>query len=205
MTVAPARVNAAVERSALVRAALELARRAHAGQVRRTGNGEMPFIEHPLAVAERLAEHGYPDEALAAALLHDTIENSDMELDELRERFGDAVAGLVDALTEDAAIESYKDRKDEHRNRVARAEPPARAIFATDKLVNVEALRGAYAVRGEEVDRELHVPLDTKLRTWELDLEMLAGEEPGLDLVKRLAEELEALRRDRAGSRASSC
>lgn len=159
----------------------------------------MPFIEHPLAVAERLAENGCPDEVLAAALLHDVVEKGGMELGELRERFGDAVVGLVDALTEDAAISSYEERKDEHRSQVARAGRQARAIFAADKLVNVEALRDAYAARGESVDRELQVPLGTKLRTWERDLKMLAAEEPGLPLVNRLADELAGLRRERSG------
>ncbi len=198
------RLTAAIERSDLVRAALSVARQAHAGQVRNTGNGEMPFIEHPLAVAERLAEHGCPDEVLAAALLHDVIEKGGMDLDEVRERVGDAVADLVDALTENAAIESYRERKDEHRDRVASAGPQARAIFTADKLANVEVLRNAYAVRGEDVDRQLQVPLDTKLHTWELDLKMLSDEEPGMQLVNRLADELAGLRRDRSESPASS-
>ncbi|HXS46670.1 MAG TPA: hypothetical protein VN756_04335, partial [Solirubrobacterales bacterium] len=55
------RIDSKAERSALVRGALSVARRAHAGQVRETGSGEIPFIEHLLAVAERLADHGYPD------------------------------------------------------------------------------------------------------------------------------------------------
>lgn len=197
-------LTAAIERSSVVSEALAEARRAHAGQVRSTGNGEMPFIEHSLAVAERLAEHGFPDEVLAAALLHDVIEKGGVELDELRERFGDTVMGLVDALTENAAISSYEERKDEHRNRVARAGRQAQAIFAADKLVNVEVLRDAYAAGGENVDRELQVPLDKKLCTWERDLKMLSEEEPGLRLVSRLADELVGLRRERSESSASS-
>lgn len=193
------RLDAATERSSLVRAARSLARQAHAGQIRRTGNGELPFIEHPLAVAELLAEHGCPDEVLAAALLHDVVEKGGMEVGELRERFGDVVASLVDALTEDGAIESYAERKDEHRVRVAGAGHGARAIFAADKLVNMGVLRDAYAVRGEDVDGELRVPLDTKLHTWERDLKMLAEQDPALPLVERLADELAGLRRERPG------
>ena len=52
------RIDAAADRSALVRGALSVANRAHAGQTRDTGFGDIPFIEHPLAVAELLAEHG---------------------------------------------------------------------------------------------------------------------------------------------------
>lgn len=190
-------LTAATERSGLVREALAEARRAHAGRVRNSGAGETPFIEHPLAVAEQLAERGYGDEVVAAALLHDAIEHGDARLDELRARFGDAVAASVAALTEDASIEPYGQRKDEHRARVARAGEGARAIFAADKLVNVRALRDAYSVRGEAVDGELRVSIDAKLRTWELDLAMLSEAEPGQPLVARLAEELAGLRRER--------
>ncbi len=188
----------AIERSRLVREALAEARRAHAGQVRNSGSGETPFIEHPLAVAELLAKSGWPDEVVAAALLHDAIEHGDAQLEELRARFGEPVAGLVAVLTEDASIEPYGQRKDEHRERVARAGREARAVFAADKLVNVRALRDAYELRGEDVDRELRVPIDTQLHTWERDLKMLSEAEPSQLLVARLAEELADLRRERS-------
>jgi hypothetical protein len=65
--------------------------------------------------------------------------------------------------------------------------------------VNVEALRDAYTARGESVDRELQVPLDTKLRTWERDLKMLSDEEPDPRIVNRLSDALAGLRRERSG------
>ena len=71
------RIEAAAQRSPLVRAALEKARVAHQGQVR-NGSGGMPYVEHPMRVAATLDEHGYRDEVLAAALLHDVIEDSDV-------------------------------------------------------------------------------------------------------------------------------
>ncbi len=63
--------------------ALEKARDAHAGQIR-NGSGGMPYVEHPIAVAALLDEHGFGDEILAAALLHDVVEDSETTLDELR-------------------------------------------------------------------------------------------------------------------------
>ena len=74
---------------------------------------------------------------LAAALLHDVVEDSETTLDELRELFGDEVAGLVGALTDDESIDSYRERKAEHRERVAAAPPDALAIYGADKLTNV--------------------------------------------------------------------
>jgi (p)ppGpp synthase/HD superfamily hydrolase len=204
MSSAP-RIDAAAERSDLVRDALSLARQAHADQVRETGSGEMPFIDHPLAVAEHLADEGFGDEVLAAGLLHDAAEHADVELSQLRERFGDEVADLVGVLTESDAIESYEERKEEHRDRVAEAGPKARAIFTADKTANVEVLREAYAIEGEDVDAELPVSLDLKIFVWELDLEMLFNEAPDLPLVDRFADEMAGLWGQRAAwARASS-
>jgi guanosine-3',5'-bis(diphosphate) 3'-pyrophosphohydrolase len=189
-------IDAAVERSALVKDALETARRAHAGQLRRGSDGR-PFIDHPLAVAELLANARYGDEVLAAALLHDVVEKSETEIGEVRARFGDVVGDLVAAMTEDETIPSYEERKEEHRHRVAEADPAALAIFAADKLTNVSMLREAYALISEGVSEELAVPLDLKIYIWEGDLEMLFDEAPDLRLTNELADEMVELWGDR--------
>ena len=195
MTSAPG-IDAAVERSDLVREALATAQRAHAGQLRRGSDGR-PFIDHPVGVAELLCGERQGDEVLAAALLHDVVEKSETSQDSVRERFGEVVGGLVEAMTEDESIPSYEDRKEEHRRRVAGAEPAARAIFAADKLTNVAMLREAYALIGEGVSDELAVPLDLKMYIWEADLEMLFDEAPQLRLTNELADQLVALWGDR--------
>lgn len=195
MTSAPG-IDAAVERSDLVREALATAQRAHAGQLRRGSDGR-PFIDHPVAVAELLCAERQSDDVIAAALLHDVVEKSEMSTEALRERFGDVVADLVAAMTEDESIPTYEDRKEEHRRRVAESGPAARAIFAADKLTNVTMLREAYALIGEGVSDELPVPLDLKMYIWEADLEMLFDEAPQLPLTDELADQLVALWGDR--------
>jgi hypothetical protein len=190
------RLDAAVERSELVGRALETARRAHAGQLRRGSNGR-PFIDHPVAVAERLAEHRYRDEVLAAALLHDVVEKSALGIAEIRADFGDGVGDLVAAMTEDESIPVYEERKDEHRRRVAESGEAALAIFAADKLANVAMLREAYLLVGEAVGEELAVPLDLKVFIWEADLEMLFNEAAEMRLTNELADELVNLWGDR--------
>jgi hypothetical protein len=195
MTSAPG-IDAAVERSDLVREALGTAQRAHAGQLRRGSDGR-PFIDHPVAVAELLCGEHHGDEVIAAALLHDVVEKSDTEIDSVRERFGEVVGDLVAAMTEDESIPSYEDRKDEHRRRVAEGGAAALAIFAADKLTNVTMLREAYALIGEGVSDELAVPLDLKMYIWEADLEMLFDEAPRLRLTDDLANQLVALWGDR--------
>ncbi|HEX6601358.1 MAG TPA: HD domain-containing protein [Solirubrobacterales bacterium] len=187
------RIEAAAERSPLVRNALEQARADHAGQVR-NGSGGMPYIEHPVTVAARLDEHGYRDEVLAAALLHDVVEDSETSLDELREKFGEEVAGMVGALTDDESIDSYRERKAEHRERVSATSTEALAIYAADKLTNAITLRAAYEEEGDSVRDEFKVPLELKLEIWEADLALLREKAPDLPFLDSLGEELSLLR-----------
>lgn len=194
----PSPVDSAAERSGLVREALSAARRAHAGQTRETGCTRIEFIEHPLAVAEWLLDDGHADEVVAAGLLHDVVEHAGVEPADVRERFGREVGLLVAALTEEAGIEDYEERKHEHRVRVAVARPEARAIFAADKVTNVAVLRQAYAVEGEDVDMCLPVSLDRKILIWEFDLEMLFERSPGVAMVDRFAKEMIGLWAQRA-------
>lgn len=189
-------IDAAVERSELIKRALEAARRAHAGQLRHGSDGR-PFIDHPLAVAELLTERRYGDEVVAAGLLHDVVEKSEIGIDEVREAFGEPVGDLVGAMTEDESIPVYEERKEEHRCRVAEADPAALPIFAADKLTNVAMLREAYALIGESVSEELAVPLDLKVYIWEADLEMLFRAAPEMQLTSELADELVRLWGDR--------
>ncbi|MBK5219661.1 MAG: HD domain-containing protein [Thermoleophilia bacterium] len=185
--------------SPLVRTALAAATEAHAGQIRNGASG-IPYIEHPVAVAELLAEHGWPDEVLAAALLHDVVEDSDKGVADLRKQFGERVAGLVEALSDDESIEDWHQRKTEHRGRVESAGGDALAIYGADKLTNVKALRRAWAEQGEAVADELKVPLDDKVDAWQADLEMLRKRAPELPFLDELDEELNLFREDRAAA-----
>jgi guanosine-3',5'-bis(diphosphate) 3'-pyrophosphohydrolase len=81
---------------ALIERAYTAAELAHRGQKRRSGE---PYITHPVAVAQILADLGIGAKTIAAALLHDTVEDTDYELDTLRHDFGDEIAMLVDGVT----------------------------------------------------------------------------------------------------------
>jgi len=76
--------------------AFELARDRHQGQMRQTGD---PYITHPVAVTEILADYGLDVETLCAALLHDTVEDTDLTLEQVTEVFGNSVAALIDGVT----------------------------------------------------------------------------------------------------------
>jgi (p)ppGpp synthase/HD superfamily hydrolase len=192
--VSPAdRIEAAAQRSPLVHAALEQARSDHEGQVR-NGSGGMPYIEHPVRVAALLDEHGYGEAAVAAALLHDVVEDSETGLEELQAKFGEEVAGLVGAMTDDESIDDYRQRKAEHRERLAAAPAEAMAIYGADKLTNASTLRAAYAEEGDAVREEFKVPIELKLEIWEEDLALLREKAPELPFLDRLEEELSRLR-----------
>jgi guanosine-3',5'-bis(diphosphate) 3'-pyrophosphohydrolase len=81
---------------AVIQRAFEVAARAHAGQKRKSGD---PYITHPVAVSAILAELGMTPPTLAAALLHDTVEDTDYTLAQLSRDFGDEITMLVDGVT----------------------------------------------------------------------------------------------------------
>src|SRR5690606_13552874 len=86
-----ARANHPKADTQLLLRAYGVAERAHQGQLRKSGD---PYITHPVAVATILAELGMTPPTLAAALLHDTVEDTDYPLSELRREFGDEIALL---------------------------------------------------------------------------------------------------------------
>ena len=79
-----------------VKHAIEVAKQAHEGQTRKTGE---PYIVHPLAVKKILEDWGMDEDTVIAGVLHDTIEDTDLTLDDIKEEFGPSVAFLVDGVT----------------------------------------------------------------------------------------------------------
>jgi (p)ppGpp synthase/HD superfamily hydrolase len=196
-------IEAAAAESELIGKALELAEEAHAGQTR-NGSGGMAYIHHPVAVAELLATSGFDEQTVAAALLHDVVEDSEASVEEIEARFGKPVARLVAALTEDGSIDPFERRKDAHRRHVEEIGGDAAAIYAADKLSNIRVLRRALAKEGEAAGEEFEAPLEVKERVWADDLEMLRRAAPALPFVDDLAAELAKLRETRATSSPSA-
>jgi (p)ppGpp synthase/HD superfamily hydrolase len=191
-----------VRESDLLRGAFALADEAHSGQRRRAGD---PYVSHPVEIALRLREVGVGDAAVAAALLHDVVEDTDLGLGDVVERFGVEVGELVAALTEDPAIEPWTERKGALREQVAESGPSAAEIYAVDKLSNVIDLRRLLAQQGEEAAASsFPVPLDVRIQAWREDLAMASRLLPAFPPVDELSAELEGLERDRSESRRGS-
>jgi (p)ppGpp synthase/HD superfamily hydrolase len=174
-----------VERSPLTREALAFAALRHEGQTR--DRADVPFVTHPVEVACLLHEAGYSDEVVAAGVLHDVLEVTDVERPELEERFGPEVAALVAAVSDDPTIEDDGKRKAALRRQVARAGDEAAAVFAADKVSKARELR-ARARHGRFQRSD-----EGKLGHYQASLEMLSELIPGHPLVEQLREELSAV------------
>ena len=180
----------------LAREAYEFARDAHEGQERK-GDGS-PYINHPTELARLLHAAGHDDqELMAAAFLHDVVEDTDTTLEEIEEAFGSGVHDLVDAMTEDKDVEPYEARKEHHRDQVEAAGERAVLIYAADKVANLRDLRSLYASIGEGAASRFKAPLDVRMRLWEGDAEMIERVHPGHELGRQLRSELDAFAADR--------
>ena len=148
--------------------AIIFAVRAHAGTERR-GKG-FPYIVHPMEAMEIVATMTADQELLAAAALHDTVEDTNVTVEELRAEFGDRIAGLVaaesDAFVEGVSEEdSWHSRKQAAIDRLARAPHDAKMVALGDKLSNMRAIARDYAVQGDALWSIFHAK-DPKDHEW---------------------------------------
>ena len=169
----------------LARAAVEFAEERHAGQ-RRAGDGA-EFVLHPLEVAALVQRSHYPDHVVAAAVLHDILENTDTERAELQARFGSDVAELVALLSDDPSIPDEERQKDDVRERVRRAGGFGAVVYAADKISKVRELRAAISAGLRAAEAEV------KLNRYRRALDMLQGILRESRLVEVLRFEIEAL------------
>jgi len=99
----------------LIRDAFVMAEKAHQGQVRASGE---PYVNHVVAVADILVNLHLDYESVAAAFLHDVVEDSDVSLNDVRQQFGHSIAELVDGVTKMHAIDLQVDQYRHHHDQV---------------------------------------------------------------------------------------
>lgn len=137
--------------------AIVFAVHAHAGTERR--GKAFPYIVHPMEAVTIVATMTNDQELLAAAALHDTVEDTDTTVEQIRSGFGQRVAELValetDTLVEDGvggervASRSWHERKQATIDRLAHASRDAKMVALGDKLSNMRAIARDYAVQGD--------------------------------------------------------
>lgn len=176
----------------LVEKAREIAHKAHEGQVRKTDGS--PYVHHPEAVAEIVKEHGFGEEVVAAALVHDVLEDCDMTETELREELGDEVVNIVTAVSENKDLE-WEDRKEQYAEAVASSGEGTMAVSVADKIHNAKSLLGYYAEHGPKTWDSFNRGKEKKVWFEKLLLTKLQQnwQHPLLDEYASLVEKLESL------------
>lgn len=139
--------------------AIIFAVRAHAGTERR-GKG-YPYIVHPLEAVEIVSTMTADQELLAAAALHDTVEDTDVTVEQLRAEFGDRIAELVASESDEMPAgmseeDSWHGRKAAAIARLSKAGHDAKMVALGDKLSNMRAIARDYTVQGDALWNLFH-------------------------------------------------
>ena len=139
--------------TSLLDRAITFAVKAHQGMERK-GKG-FPYIVHPMEAVCIVATMTNDQELLAAAALHDVIEDTDTTADDLKKEFGECVAMLVEAESEDktggSKAETWHQRKQDTLDRLRNADLDIKIVALGDKLSNMRAIAHDYAVLGDEL------------------------------------------------------
>lgn len=152
-------MNAKLETSLLDKAII-FATKAHAGTERR-GKG-FPYIVHTMEAMEIVATITPDQEMLAAAALHDTVEDTDTTIEQIQAEFGERVARLVhsesDVVIEGAECDTWHARKQAAIDRLAAAPHDAKIVALGDKLSNMRAIYRDYMTVGDNLWKIFHAP-----------------------------------------------
>ena len=193
----------------VIRQAGQLAARAHADQKRASGE---PFLRHVLTVADILVGLHMDYETIAAALLHDVVEDTDVELDEVRSIFDDTIANLVDGVTKMGQIPGYAIAEEAHR--AHHAESLRKMLMAmaedvrvvliklADRLHNMRTLQWLPEEKRRRIaneTQEIYAPLANRLGIWHIkwELEDLSFRYQEPETYKKIAFLLDERRVDR--------
>ena len=133
--------------------ALEIAAEAHQGQYRK--GTDTPYISHPYAVGLLLMEAGCTEAVIIAGILHDTVEDTPLTLDFIREEFGEQVASIVEGCSENKSLR-WRARKTERIEALKTASMEVCLVTCADKLHNLRTIISEYAQIGDAVWERFH-------------------------------------------------
>ena len=150
--------------TSLLDRAILFAVRCHSG-VERRGKG-FPYIVHPMEAMAIAVTMTADQEVLAAAALHDVVEDTDVTLDDLRAQFGDRIARLVDTESDRFAEGlDWRSRKEESLRRLKAASRDEKIVALGDKLSNMRAIARDYTSKGEVFWDLFHIK-DKSVHAW---------------------------------------
>ena len=133
----------------MIDVAIEVAEEAHRGQFRK--GSDIPYISHPRAVARILLDAGCSEELVVAGILHDTVEDTSLTLDYIREKFGGNVAQIVQGCSEPEKSLPWEQRKQHTVKFLKTASSEVRTVTCADKLHNLLTIIADYEVIGDDV------------------------------------------------------
>ena len=137
--------------------AVKFAVDAHAGTERR--GKDYPYILHPMEAACIVASISADQELLAAAMLHDTVEDTDVTIKQIRETFGDRVALLVNRETSPLPKGTpWRDRKQAQADLIASSQIDGKIVALGDKLSNLRTITADYRQIGDQLWQRFHAP-----------------------------------------------
>ena len=174
-----------------IKKAIQFAARKHHGQMRMESE-PLPYITHLFSVALLVAEDGAADDVVTAALLHDTLEDTDTTREEIVSEFNERVATLVEAVSEikekNGKEFSWKDRKENYLTNLEKSSDDAVLIAIADKIDNIECKLEAFEKDGEEIHSRWKQPREEYLWYHSEALRIAQSRLPDHRLTKRLAE-----------------
>lgn len=138
--------------------AARVAARAHSDHYRK--ETDIPYVSHPYSVAMILAKLGAPDEVLIAAMLHDTVEDTELTIEDVSAQFGDDVAAIVAACSEPIRELPWEARKEGTVAKMIGAPLPVRWVVAADKLHNLRSIGRELQAVGDRVWNRFSRPRD---------------------------------------------
>lgn len=174
-----------------IQSAVRFAIKAHAGQTRK--GKDIPYITHPLTVSIILSQAGASEDVIVAGILHDTVEDSDVELGDVRERFGDSVAELVKAVTEEDKSLPWEERKQIALTHIYEMPYGALLLKSADVLANLSDLLADLEAEGESVWERFNAPKDKKIEQQKKLIEALEAVWPDNPLLPEIKAGVEKL------------
>jgi (p)ppGpp synthase/HD superfamily hydrolase len=133
----------------LIEKAIITATKAHEKQFRK--KTKIPYIIHPYSVGMILMKNGCKDELVAAGLLHDTVEDTDITLEDIEREFGSTVAEIVKGCSEPDKKLSWEERKEHTLAELKTASLDIRLVACADKIHNIRSIRDDLTVQGKSV------------------------------------------------------
>ena len=133
----------------VIEIALKTAAKVHEKQYRK--GTDIPYITHPVAVGMILMKAGYSEELVAAGILHDTVEDTELSLQDIEQLFGRNIAQIVEGCSEPDKSLSWEDRKKQTIEYLRTAPEEIRVVACADKLHNIRSIASDIEQFGEQV------------------------------------------------------